>query len=414
MFLVRPRPETGESSQGYLLRLAEENCLPSVRSISVQLLKEHLESVTARRFLRGPIAGLRNFASPDQGQLAARYWNTRRPRYCPHCLVVQPIWLSLWQLVFYVACHVHRTALIDRCQGCKAPLQWSRGSLLSCACGAELVQVEAMSASASDLATSVEIAHAWQNGVTANHRLEEIPKIEHVLHRIWLLGSYRAQVARRAQKLFDLDQLPQAQRIVEAAADTLSDWPMEFFNLLDQVAARSGRGDSTRLTERFGAFYQELFDPKRGEELAPLRLGFEQYIAERWSGQLAARNRRLAPRIRDEHQWVPVTRAAKELHWSPTRLRAAIERGVVRGHLRSRPSGRIAAVVHRDDLVRLMADVSTWIDLKAVCKFLRLGKKRVNGFVAERTLVPVAGPSVDAHPVWQFRSDDVEALRAIL
>ena len=72
----------GESRQGYLLRLTQNNALGTPWRVK----KEWLDTLTQAARLRGPIAGLGALNSPDPGALSARYWNTRRPRYCPHCL----------------------------------------------------------------------------------------------------------------------------------------------------------------------------------------------------------------------------------------------------------------------------------------------------------------------------------------
>ena len=132
------------------------------------------------------------------------------------------------------------------------------------------------------------------------------------------------------------------------------------------------------------------------------------------AGQLCARNRRLSVDMRDLYLWTPAARAAKELHWKPSRVRSAVARGVVRGHLRPRASGRVSAVVHREDLDRLKLDAATWMDLKAVCRYLRVGKKTVKDLMAAGRLAAVSGPLVDAHPVWQFRRVDVDAVQGLL
>jgi len=235
--------------------------------------------------------------------------------------------------------------------------------------------------------------------------------VEGLLYRTWLLGSYRSQAAERAQKLVGLHAVPQAVRIVEAAADVLSGGKSGYFDFLDQVAARYGDESSTRLARRFGAFYKELFATKAGAALAELREGFEAYVRERWPGQIAERNRRLSQEVRTGHAWIPVTRAAKQLHWSSARLRDATARGAVQGRLHQRPSGRVTGVVHREDLERLKADSSTWIDLTGTCRLLRIGKKAANALIGSGRLPAVSGPSIDGRVVWQFRRADVERIQ---
>lgn len=408
--LVRPPPVSGESRQGYLLRLSEHNALGTPLRIKVEWLDELSRGVC----LRGPIAGLGALNSPDPLGLSARYWNSRRPRYCPQCLDEAPYWRSAWGLVFYVACHHHGVALADDCSDCERPLSWKRGKFLQCTCGADLRRRSPQVASAHALAVSHALAVAWQEGSSSSTTEAGQIDVEGLLYRTWLLGSYQSQAAERAQKLEGLYAMTQATRIVEAAADVVSGPRSAYFDFLDQVAIRYGAPSSTRLVSRFGAFYTELFGSRAPDALADLREGFEAYVRERWSGQIAKRNRRLSPALRTDHAWVPITRAAKQLHWKSTRLRRWIACGAVRGQLELRPSGRTAGVVHRDDLARLVADSRSWVDLTAACKVLRRGKKAVHELVARGDLSPVSGPTIDGAASWRFRQTDVDARSAPL
>ena len=402
--LIRPVLVQGESRQGYLLRLSGSNALASPR----RLKAEWLDVLAPSAVLRGPIAGLGVLNAPDSAGPSARYWNTRRPRYCPHCLEEAPHWRSIWGLVFYVACHRHGVVLVDDCGDCGRPLRWVRQHLLRCPCGADLRNRAPIVASAPAVSASRTLAAVWRDGESPCDRPTGGVDIEGLLYRTWLLGSYRSQAAVRAQKLVGLHAVSQALRIVEAAADVLSGGKSGYFNFLDQVAARYGDASSTRLARRFGAFYKELFATKGGIALVELREGFEAYVRERWPGQIAERNRRLSQEVRTGHAWIPVTRAAKQLHWSAARLRDAIARGAVRGQFHQRPSGRVAGVVHREDLERLKADSSTWVDLTGVCRLLRVGKKTAHSLIASGRLTAVSGPSVDGRVVWQFRRADIE------
>jgi hypothetical protein len=266
-------------------------------------------------------------------------------------------------------------------------------------------------ASAQAVAASQALAAAWRDGEALSEPGTGGVDVEGLLYRTWLLGSYRSQAAERAQKLAGLYAMPHAVRIVEAAAEVMSGGKLGYFNFLDQVAARYGEPTSTRLASRFGAFYKELFGTKGAAALAGLREGFEAYVRERWPGQIAERNRRLSREVRGSHTWIPVTRAAKQLHWRSSRLRDVIARGDVRGQLHQRPSGRIAGVVHRDDLERLKAESSTSLDLTCACRLLRIGKKAAHALIDSGRLPAVSGPTVDGRSVWQFLRVDVDQLR---
>lgn len=398
--LVRPEAQAGEGAMGFLLRRAEANALVLGRYVMAQ------DAARACAALRGAVAGLRGLSAPDSAGLAARYWNTRRPRYCPLCLQDSPVWRAEWDLVFCVACSVHQASLLDCCTTCSRPLRWRRESLVRCDCGADLRGASSGRASGPVLMIAARLTEAWCNGAApaSGHSA-----VENLLCRIWLLGAYGLGIGRKPQKLSNLYSVEMATQVVQAAAATLDEWPTGFFTLLDRVTSRYGDSASGRLANRFGGLYGEIFRDDRKDAFEDLRAAFERYVLERWAGQLAGRNRRIGEKVRNDHAWMPVARAAKELHWRPARLRTAIARGVVRGHLQARPSGRMAGVVHRDDLARLKQDAADWIDQSEVCRRLHLGKKSVKRLVESGALAPVAGPSVDGHPVWQFRRTEVDA-----
>ncbi len=410
MLLVRPRPVVGESVHGFLLRVSSANALWSLGAMKAEWADAMISQVGGRVHLRGPMTGHRHLARPDVGGLPSQYWNARRPRFCPLCLTESPVWRSLWELVFYTECHLHEGTLLDECSACCRPLSWRRGELLRCACGTDLRLAVSEKSSPASLKVSSDVAGAWRDGTAPVECCAEGLTIEELLRRTWFLGAYGVRSSRRALKLSNLFDVGVARAIAEAAVLPEEGSPAPLFAWLDQVAGRYGSTQSLRLTKRFGAFYKELFDPRWERALRDVREGFEQYVSERWSGQLAARNRRLSQDVRDRHLWVPLTQAAKELHWKMSRLRSAVERGVVRGHLVNHESGRTSGTIHRDDLARLRDEARDELTLLDVCARLRMGKKAVKAMVAANVLVPASGPSIDGRTIWKFKRRDVDAL----
>ena len=409
MLLVRPRPVLGESRHGFLLRTASVNALASPGWITSDWANSLMATPFSASELRGPMTGHRHLAHSDIRGLPSRYWNTLRPRCCQLCLAEAPVWRSLWELVFYTDCHLHKVELVDACSSCQRPLRWKRDDLLRCTCGAELVSASGIDSSPLALQKSSELARVWMEGAVSVVGDPDAMTVEEVLYRTWLIGAYGSQAARKAQKLGNLYDVAFAREIAKAAVLPTGDWPLSLFAWLDQVADHYGSVRSLRITRRFGRLYKALFDPKWERALRDVRAGFEQYVEKRWPGQLAARNRRLSMAVRDCHAWVPLTRAAEDLHWKMPRLRSAIERGIVRGHLTRHDSGRTSGTIHRDDLARLRVEVSDEMTLLDVCAFLRMGKKTVKTLVSNGALRPTSGPLIDGCTIWRFRRRDVEA-----
>lgn len=408
MLLVRPRPKLGESRHGLLLRASSINGLGSPGWIASAWMDSLLTAVPGKP-ARGPVVGHPHLACADVGGLPVRYWNTGRPRYCPCCLSEQAVWRSLWELVFYTDCHVHGVELIDECQACKRPLRWKRRELERCDCGANLAEAIWSTSSVPVRRVARELAQAWGDGAESKPAQEGQWTTEELLYRIWLIGAYGAQSANRALKLGQLSEVAVARRIAVAATLPTQDTEDGWFAWFEAVAGRYGSLESFRLTRRFGALYKTLFDPRWSRALQDVRLAFERYVGQRWPGQLAARNRRLSKDIVEQHAWVPLTRACKELGWKKPRLRSAIERGVVRGQLTSHASGRISGTVHRVDLDGLLEDSRGEMTLVEVCARLRIGKKALKVLVEDGALTPSSGPPIDGCAIWRFQQSTIEA-----
>lgn len=411
MLLVRPLPELGEHAAGHVLRVTEANGFASPRQLERAGWSPSAAGRDNPYRLRGPIAGLAALNFPDQFGLSPRYWNSRRCRYCVECLSQRPHWRDLWGLVFYVACHEHGCALVDQCHACDQEINWVRGSLMTCPCGASLTNCASQPASPAALHIAQLLSKAWKEEGSATSQ-QARDQSESLLKCIWFLGSFRAGGGRKAQKLADLHQLDEAMRITSAAGQALTEWPSGFIELIEYVQQRQGSTNSPRLTQRFGVFYRELFASRNDSWANDFRRAFESYVSATWEGQLAARNRRLNQTVRDAHEWIPATQAARSMHWRVARIRRWIDSGRLRGRTYALPSGRTAAVVYKRDLEQLQSDAQTWINLTTACQVLRLGKTHLHQMIRDGRLCPVAGPTIDGHPSWQFRQVDVRSLAA--
>lgn len=403
MLLVRPAIDPEESLQGYCLRLAQENGLVGIKELQGLELPgvDHVQALCPR----GPIAQFGSLNTSDSWGVGVRHWNTRFGRWCPRCLSEKPVWRSTWQAKLYTACHVHGLDLADRCTACNQRLSWRRQSVCYCVCGADLRDCYVGEATESQLAAAGAIASRW-SCPAATDSATKGAELQLLLSRLLLLGAYRLSIKARAQKIASLDSLEIARALIDAVHDAGSDWPAGFHRLLFDLSA-TGRGDRTKLGTRYGAFYRALYAPWRGNSVDDLREAFSEHVANTWTGQLAHRNRRLSVKTVEDHEWVPVSVAARALHWRAPRLRLAIERGLVQGQLQKRLSGRTAGVVHRASLAELQRDMLSWVDMCTACKELKVGKKRIHALMDSGALRAVDGPTVTGVASWSFRRGDV-------
>ena len=195
MLLVRPLPHSGESRQAYLLRLAEANALESPLLLSGELIGTSglLDGLCS---LRGPVVALPALAASDHGGLSSRYWNTRSARFCPLCIRAREFWPAVWQLAFYVTCHVHGCSMVETCTRCGKLASWRRAQLGACRCGAELAHAKAQKATRVECGLAASLATAFESvGAVRQDACESLHR------RWWLLGSYSLARSRKAQKL---------------------------------------------------------------------------------------------------------------------------------------------------------------------------------------------------------------------
>lgn len=424
MILVRPYPIINESARGYVLRVSDQNGLETPRWL-ISLLSENSIALNGypalgvilkkREYdlegLRGPIANLAQLNAPDLDKLPIRYWNTRRPRFCSCCLAESPHWRASWDMVFTVACDKHGLQLHDQCPQCQKPLSWDRSHITTCACGFDLRKAPAVKAPAVaiQLAREIELRLHPEGGPLENAiEVLRTLDLQSLLKLVWFLGAYSRNAHRKPQKIVGLETNSVAGAMVEQAMAILNDWPAGLHRLLDEIVARHNPTiSSNKIGAKFGWFYGALYKSFPGSEFEFLRLGFEDYLRERWTGQLARRNRRLSAGLRSEHEWVSIAEAAKLLKVRAEKVKHFLDKKVLEGHLHVTKAGRQMGVIHRDSLNALMSRKQDWVTLKDARALLGSSRKRAYALLEQGMLKPISGPTVDGQTVWHFQKQAV-------
>jgi hypothetical protein len=156
--LIRPRWIEGESWSGYLLRLANGNQMPGIKSIGrllgvpfrsllieqpkpvLRALGFGANGVPAVQFPTSRVQPSR--AGPNESLRGVLMTRGRRldAAVCPHCLAGDetPHVRAVWERPLDVGCRVHGTQLLTRCTSCGMSLRVDRPQLSECLCGAPL------------------------------------------------------------------------------------------------------------------------------------------------------------------------------------------------------------------------------------------------------------------------------------
>lgn len=302
LLLRTPPPRRTESLLGYVLRLSEENGYDTPWHILVQA-GIHQGEMASPGFPHAKLASLtgqspaayESIAYRDSGKTigyqllghplgdssVCRPLRLRHPAFCPCCVEEFGFIDAFWDLGIVIACPRHRTVLTKACPACDQALSWFRPGLLQCKCGADLR--EAVRPGASDAVVALmEMLRAKLHGelpsLSASGSLPSgalaMLSLKELVALVRQLGSFALLAASRNSEGSD-------EAIVEAAAESLAEWPKRFHQLLRKLGELPGaRTDSPSLVARLGAFYSTLL---RGRpEHAFLRDEFIQFGAQQW------------------------------------------------------------------------------------------------------------------------------------
>lgn len=302
LLLRTPQPHPTESLLGYVLRISEENGYDSPWHVLVQAgihqgemaspgFPHHkLSSLTGRPHTAYEAIAYRDSGKTIGYQLlghhlgdssACRPLRLRRPAFCPCCADEVGFIDAFWDLEIAIACSRHRTGLTKACPACGLGLSWFRPGLLQCQCGADLR--EAVRPGASDAVVALmEVLRAKLHGeVPSLSAPGSLPSgaltmlsLKELIALVRQLGSFALLAATGSSEGGD-------EAIVEAAAESLAEWPMRFHQLLRRLGELpSARTDTPSLVARLGVFYSTLL--KGRPEHAFLRDEFIRFGAQQW------------------------------------------------------------------------------------------------------------------------------------
>lgn len=410
--LIRPHPRRFEGPQGYLLRLAEQNCL-TVKDLKDLGFGFDYQQLRQAVMLPDPIVEPELHTYLERvsrlWQTQPRLWNQRFARFCPACLTDDPVWQASWELLFQDTCPVHRCWLVDRCSSCGEAITWKREHLLRCGCGSDL-RLEAGNPCPSNVVRLGAILKSQVEGIPheAPVHLQAL-NIDQLQRLIRFIGGYLDPAAgRKPLKLRDAGLLSVNWPVITLAAETLFHWPQAFFVALDRLQELCGE-QKVGLRHAIGAAHAYLYRGLGEPAFAPVRDQFQTWVAELWRGGVARRNRRLPPEIIASAVWVPSNEATARLGISLGRLKHLIAEGVIDGEEKVSLTGRRYLTVRKDQLDRITSQIAGEMDMKAAMNVLGFGKVRMRQLL--RLLFPGACRVVTGTATpWSVPRSEVESL----
>ncbi|MEJ2795119.1 TniQ family protein [Iodobacter sp. LRB] len=381
--LIRPYPATTEGPTGYMFRLAEANFMrprdliemgitlqPEVLSLHQLLPKEMLFPE-----LHVYMARMHTLRSEQSA-----IWNQRYARFCPLCLIAEPVWQASWEVFFFDSCPHHGGWLVDQCSTCGEHLDWHRESLIRCQCGSDLREEKVEEAPwfvkrLSMVMECILLSKPLPDYSDAYPFAGLNPLQLQTLIRY--LGAYLdPQAGPKPLKIRNSGLLEASWPITTLAAQILFEWPSGFDQAFTNLL-KGAKSESTTLRGVFDQAYEYIYRGAiRGGAYLPVREAFNVWLTEHWPNGANHRNRRLAVSLLADMQWVPAKAAQDQLGISRARLRFLIQHGELEGQELVTKAGRYRMMVRKDQLTQLEERLAGEITMTKAMEILGLGKLR--------------------------------------
>lgn len=257
--LVRhPAPHMTESLPGYALRLTDANGYPSPRSL-FRLAGMKSGETPAGSFSCAKLARIAcqstadlqriSFQDPEDGPYSLRLLghrvstsdlNLSGARVCPACIAEKGFVEAHWHVDLMWACPVHARSPVWFCGSCKRRVGWMRPALLTCQCGAKLLESPRETFSEAELWLLDDVRRKVLSDDSSRESGGTMPStqiaglgLSQTLSILRFLGTSRL-IANRSRK----SQIGRA--LVKAAAQVLQEWPRNFQKLLNDLSSEAG------------------------------------------------------------------------------------------------------------------------------------------------------------------------------
>lgn len=393
--MFRPQPINGESLRGYLMRLAEANCISNLVWLSqaseeIELLRPMIGTTLQGRLPRWLIK-IYGWNIPSKGRLEGCLMTTYA-RCCPQCLNEKRYWPAEWEQVFYLACHRHGCAMSTHCPDCSRLLEWTRPSLFHCSCGSDITQWpngRNVTAAERQLCAQLAACMAKEAGrmlLTDAPELDNLfdnIKTEELIRLICIFGSYGApEASRKSRRWLDKLNMNEAPSLVPIAAEILTAWPKRFHLFLAKLGGY-GTPDVMRSDPKpeFVSFARCLRKHFTSPGLDFVMAAFRSFAVESWHRVLDRRNKWVSPLDYDEQRYLPAAEVTRHLHISRSRVKELLGENILRGYVKKTPLDREFAVIERRSLIDAEDLINDYIPLKAVSVLLGLPRERINELV---------------------------------
>jgi hypothetical protein len=363
-----------ESPLGYYRRLAQKNAYESWRDLA------HVAGISATPSgLMGNPGHLSSALGLDPAwttrvaerdvkwRSAHRFLRLQHDAVCPQCLRDAEYLRIEWDHVYVVACHKHRSMLIEHCPRCKEPLSKQRPRIEYCDCGHDLRghTCEAASDELIWVAQVIGKADVRANWTGPKLQATSLTPISEMIQTLCTFHTPSVKGVRRNSS--ERRRVQDAANFLGALAPLLLNWPAGFHRHV-QMRLQAADPAARTLNGALGIWYQRL---KRSSLQCPGAPFLQEIInaVTSYSPFLLSvdgtRSKTGGPlkilTLRD---------AAERLGLRRDTLARAIEKGAVKARNRRFGTRRLMYQIDEAEVLRLENTRCNWIDEAEALKIL--------------------------------------------
>lgn len=449
--LVRtPRPHTGESLKGLIIRAAEENgyysplLLLSLADVKMDCrtqrslyTKQRMKNLS--KMLNIGIPSLWDMAClvgieelPPQsynmfGHKIHKYSvRTMAPKVCPKCLKESNYARKIWDLAAYTCCPEHKTLLIEECPNCKRKISWNRPRVNICTCGCDWRYVALPEVSEAEMTLSrliLRVCGLLESGepmVEGKDREgTETPLstvgLSELLCAVYFIAGQQHGVVDITGKNYAVKlSHEELHEVLTNAVMVFNNWPKNYFKFLNEC--RGKNPNSERNSERNSGLYKDfgkLYDPlfiRKGNPLPDfMREAFKKYITTIWDGGYAGWCGSLSDEELKKKKYMTRYEVIKYLKVSLMTVNRLYKKGYLNGSYL--PWVNRSRVMIEADSVRELKD--RWdkaINAVQAGEMLGIGRIAVVSLIKSNCLAAIQGPAETGQLEWKFEVPAVAEL----
>lgn len=331
-----------------------------------------------------------------------------RTKICPLCLSEASYSRKVWDISAVTSCPIHSCMLIDKCPGCGRTLRAVRRSTAECSCGYDL-------RSCTPVFTQTHLSrHIYQLcGILGSDedQIGSSPidglELANLISLIFFTAHQNFKSSRKWTDFTVSRNNSMTDHELNAAFNVFSNWPISYFDFLENTVRRNSRMENkTGLERDFGQYYKILYRDFLNENFSFLRSAFEYFLAEHWDGGYYNSKIR-AFNSKESKSFMAGTEAADFLNISLDQIRVLIQEGRIDGVIKQM-GGRSLILARTSSINSFRKMLNSTISLEEAGRKLGISKKSVLNLVNNKCINPFRGPKADGFSCWLFHENAID------